>query len=108
MSFGLRVLPAADADVDEIATFIALDSIDQAIRFYDAANATYKMIVEAPSRWSLYRFTHPRLNDIRKRAVLGFANHLVFYRIDADMVEIVRVLHGARDLSSIFDASTES
>lgn len=48
MNFGLRVLPAADADVDEIAAFIALDSIDPAIRFYDAINATYKMILEAP------------------------------------------------------------
>jgi len=44
---------------------------------------------------------HPRLNDLRKRSVKGFDSYLVFYRIDADMVEIIRVLHGARDIPSL-------
>ncbi|HEY2587691.1 MAG TPA: type II toxin-antitoxin system RelE/ParE family toxin [Tepidisphaeraceae bacterium] len=105
MTFGLRVRPAADTDVDEIAAYIARDSVEQALRFYDAVNATYKMILEAPHRWPLYGLTHSRLKEIRKRAVAGFPNHLVFYRIDADMVEIVRVLHGARDLPSVLGGS---
>lgn len=103
MTFRLRVLPAADADVDNIATYIALDSLDQAMRFLDAANATYRMIIEAPGRWPVYELADPRLNDIRKRAVVGFINHLIFYRIDADVVEIVRVLHGARDIPAVLD-----
>jgi len=41
MTFGLRILPAADDDVDEAAAFIAKDSLDAALNFYDAANATY-------------------------------------------------------------------
>ena len=106
MEFGLRVLPAADSDVDDLAEYIAQDSIEQAMRFYDAVNATYKMILQAPERWALYGFTHPRLSDLRKRSVLGFPNHLVFYRIDADIVEMVRVLHGARDLPALFNSMT--
>lgn len=102
MNFRLRVLSAADQDVDEIAEYIADDSIDQSTRFLDSLNATYKLILEQPHRWPLYGFVHPRLKDIRKRAVTGFTNHLVFYRIDTEMVEIVRVLHGARDLPTIF------
>src|SRR5438105_1418643 len=102
MNFGLRVRPSADADVDEIAAYIARDSAEQAMRFYDAVNATYKMILEDPKRWAPYGFTDPRLSDVRKRSVLGFPNHLVFYRIDADMVEVARVLHGARDLPAVF------
>jgi plasmid stabilization system protein ParE len=39
--------------------------------------------------------------DLRKCSVDGFADILVFYRVDADMVEVIRVLHGARDLPSI-------
>ena len=80
-----------------------VNSAEQAMRFYDAVNATFKMILEDPKRWALYGLTHPPLSDLRKRSVLGFANHLVFYRIDADMVEVVRVLHGARDLPAIFE-----
>jgi toxin ParE1/3/4 len=103
MNFGLRILPEADDDVDDAALSIAQDSIEQAMRFYGAVNATYKMILESPRRWPLYGLTHARLSDLRKRAVLGFSNHLVFYWIDADAVEIVRVLHGARDLSALFE-----
>jgi toxin ParE1/3/4 len=104
MNFGLRILPAADHDVDEVAAYFAKESIEQATRFYDAVSATYKMILEAPNRWPFYGLTHPRLRELRKRSVVGFRNYLVFYRIDADMVEIVRVLHGARDLPAIFTA----
>ena len=107
MTFSLRVRPAADADVDGIATYIALDSIEQAMRFLDSANATYQMILDAPGRWPVYEFTDPRLSDIRKRAVVGFPNHLIFYRIDAELVEIVRVLHGARDIPSVLDQPAE-
>jgi toxin ParE1/3/4 len=103
MIFGLRVLPSADDDVDDIAVNIGHDSVEQAMRFYDAVNATYKMILEAPGRWPLYELAHPRLGNLRKRSVLGFSNHLVFYRIDDDMVEIIRVLQGARDLPALFE-----
>jgi plasmid stabilization system protein ParE len=38
--YGLRILPAAVNDVDELAAFIAKNSIEQAIRFYDAVAIT--------------------------------------------------------------------
>jgi len=101
----LPILPAADADVDQTAEFIALDNLDAALRFYDAVDKTYRQLIEHPDRWPLYWLDHPRLADIRKRAVVGFRNHLVFYRIDADVVEIIRVLHGARDIHSILGES---
>ena len=104
MSFGLRILAEADGDVDDLAAYIAKDSIEQSMRFYDAVNATYKLILEAPNRWPLYGLKHPRLSDVRRRSVRGFPNHLIFYRVDADIVEIVRVVHGARDLPAIFQA----
>ncbi len=102
MTFGLRILPVADADVDDLAAYIAEDSIEQALRFFDAVQATLGLILEAPKRWPLYGFTNTRLRDLRKRSVLDFPNHLVFYRVDVDMVEVVRVLHGARDLPAVF------
>jgi plasmid stabilization system protein ParE len=87
MTFGLRVTPAADADADEIAAYIGHDSVEQAIRFYDALSEAYKIILEAPNRWPLYGLAHLRLKGIRKRGLPGFPNHLIFYRIDADRVE---------------------
>jgi toxin ParE1/3/4 len=98
MTYGLRILPAADADVDEAGAFIAQDNLDAALRFYDAVEKTYREIREHPKRWARYELNHPRLQELRKRSVIGFNKYLIFYRIDADMVEIIRVLHGARDI----------
>jgi toxin ParE1/3/4 len=107
MTFGLRILPAADADVDAAAFFIAQDSVETALRFYDAVEATFRLIREHPLAYARFEFDHPRLQDVRKCSVHGFASHLVFFRVDADMVEIIRVLHGARDLPEALREQTQ-
>ena len=101
MSYGLRISPAADADVDEAGLFIAQDNLDAALRFYDAIDQTYREIHDHPKRWPRYELDHPRLSEVRKRSVIGFEKYLVFYRVDADMVEIIRVFHGARDIPNV-------
>ena len=101
MNYGLRILPAADRDVDELGAYISRDSTDSALRFFESVAATYDLILEAPGSWPIYELAPSRLVDLRKRAALNFPNYLIFYRIDADMVEIVRVVHGARDIPSL-------
>lgn len=108
MSFRLRILPAADRDIDEIAMYIAAGSGRHAVRFYDAVARTCEMICDAPRRWAFYGFEHPRLRELRKRSVLKFQRFLIFYRVDADVVEIVRVVHGARDLPVLFGETPPS
>ncbi|MGD0137877.1 MAG: type II toxin-antitoxin system RelE/ParE family toxin [Tepidisphaeraceae bacterium] len=100
MNYKLRILPAADADVDDAALFIAKDNLTAALKFYDAVDQTYRRIREHPNRWPRYELDHPSLADLRKRSVAKFDNYLIFYRIEADVVEIIRVLHGARDIPS--------
>jgi plasmid stabilization system protein ParE len=36
-------------------------------------------------------------------AALSRRDYPIFYRVDADIVEIIRVLHGARDLPRILE-----
>jgi len=47
------------------------------------------------------------LSGLRSLPVQGFEKHLVFYRPPKEGIEVVRVLHGARDLDLLFDAETE-
>jgi plasmid stabilization system protein ParE len=54
MSYGLRILPAADADVDDIADYITRDSTDASLRFLDSVDETYRQISEHPERWPRY------------------------------------------------------
>ena len=110
MTYTLRILPAADRDIDEAARFIAQDNLDHALRLYDAVEVTFRMLSEQPQQWPLFGLDHPRLRDIRRCWVSGFRNPLVFYRVQQNVVEVVRVLHGARDIPAILHehASDES
>jgi toxin ParE1/3/4 len=48
------------------------------------------------------RFGLAELRNIRRMSISGFPKHLVFYRVEDREVLILRVLHGARDLESLF------
>lgn len=97
---GVRVTPAAELDIGRISQYLASTSLAIADEFIDAADRTMREIERNPGAGALYGFEDSRLHGIRRRAVEGFQNHLVFYREIGDGVEIVRVLHGARDVTA--------
>ncbi len=41
------------------------------------------------------------LTGLRRWRVPGFENHLIFYRVTEEAIEVIRVLHGARDIEGI-------
>lgn len=49
------------------------------------------------------RFSAPRFVGIRFLPCQGYPNHLLFYRELSDEVEILRILHGARNLPPLFE-----
>ena len=53
MSYSLRILPAADADVDAGAAYIARDNLEAALHFYDAIDTTYRQLLGHPKRWPI-------------------------------------------------------
>ena len=92
----------ADKDVDELALHIARDSQDAALRFLDAMEATFEQLAAMPELGGLWGFRNPRLAAIRVWQVQGFRHHVIFYRIAEPGIEIVRVLHAARDIDAVF------
>ncbi len=53
---------------------------------------------DRPSRGTPYRTKKAKLQGLRRLAVPGFKNYLIFYYDPPTYVEVVRVLHAARDL----------
>lgn len=47
------------------------------------------------------RFQSAALKRVRRWPVKGFDNWLIFYRPKRDGVEILRVIHGARDIENL-------
>ncbi len=60
-----------------------------------------------PGMGKICQFTNLQLVDVRQQAIKGFRKYLVFYRPTASGIEILRVIHGARDLAAIFDELDE-
>lgn len=86
----------AGRDLEEIEAFISLDNPDAAARLLVSVRETCALLARQPqlgrSRFELW----PGLR--------GFpvGNYLIFYRPAAEGIEVIRVLHGARDLPELF------
>jgi toxin ParE1/3/4 len=95
----LRRLKAAQ-DAEEIAEFIAKDSLAAAVRFLQNTESTLKDLAAFPGAGSPFESDHPELANLRFRRVKGFPNHVIFYVEHSNAIEVVRILYGARDLDT--------
>jgi len=106
MNLPIFPLPTATSDIDELHYFFLERDESLAEKFLESLSETYEMIANMPELGELYRFRAPAMKDARIRKVKNFPNHLIFYRIEADRIEILRVLHGARDYVNLFDGDS--
>jgi len=53
-------------------------------------------------------FIRSELSGVRSWTVTGFENYLIFYRPVEGGIEILRVVHGARDLENLFGTNFQS
>jgi toxin ParE1/3/4 len=96
----------AKDDLDEQALYIARDSVDTALRFLDAAEGAFERLRFLPEIGRRRDFIHPELSGVRCWPIPGFEKHLIFYRVDDSGLEVLRVLHSARDLAEILGPET--
>ena len=102
MRLRLDIKPRADKDLGDIAEYIAADSLDHAIRFLFAARQTMEFLTTSPRAGAEYELASGRrLKGLRKWGVRGFRNYLILYRVGNETIEIVRVVHGARDIPTL-------
>lgn len=91
----------AERDIDDIAEYIARDSVEVALRFYDATWRTFGQVAATPGLGRPRRIADPDLVGLRSASIEGFRPFLVFYLPTDFGVRILRVLHGARDLEVV-------
>lgn len=85
------ISPRARADLIEIWSYIADDSEANADAFIDKLNETIQV---------LGRHREELASGIQS---FPFGRYIIFYRAVTSAIEIVRVLHGARDIENIFE-----
>lgn len=102
----MRVLQRtrARADVLELVSYIASDNPKAAAALYDAYEGVLASLAQVPGSGRLYASRDPRLQGVRAVPVGRFRSYLLFYRRGEDTVEVLRVLHAARDIVSVLAA----
>ncbi|MFO0803020.1 MAG: type II toxin-antitoxin system RelE/ParE family toxin [Gemmataceae bacterium] len=84
----------AEADLDEITDYFSDRSPAAGLRFLNAFEKRCRLLAAFPRTGRL----RPELGSEVRSAAVG--NYIVFFREAADGIDVLRVLHGARDASA--------
>ena len=88
--------PLAAADILDIWDHIAEDSLDQADRWVDKLDEKFKLIATQPL---MGRARDELAVDLRS---FPFGRYIIFYAPIEGGIDVVRVLHSARDIDAAF------
>ena len=101
MSLKIVRLQKAREDIVEIAAWIMLDNTVAGDDFLSALEETLRMLSDQPMSGQIYKISDNL--ELRRFRVKRFGKYLLFYRAFDEHIELVRVLHGARDIPTLFD-----
>lgn len=86
--------PAAEADAIEIWAYIAQDNPDAADRLLNRFDQAFRLLLSQPLLGKSIEEFAPNLR------LIPIGNYLIFYRPTKEGIEIVRLLHGARNIGA--------
>jgi toxin ParE1/3/4 len=89
-----RLTPAAEVDLDSIATYIGERNSPAAVRLLEKFTRRWELLATQPHSGRARDDIGPDLRSV----IIG--NFIALYRVESDDVIIVRVLHGSRDLDT--------
>jgi len=69
--------------------------------FLESAELTFSQLAKTPKIGKKVSLLALSQQEIRQWQIKNFKNHLVFYQIREKNIEILRILHSARDLTDI-------
>ncbi len=93
----IRISPRARSDLTEIWSYIADDSVANADAFIDKLHDTIQVLANQSGSGRRREELAPGILSF------PFGRYIIFYRANQDVIEIVRVLHGARDIQTVFE-----
>lgn len=105
MRLSIKLRPQADRDIDEAAErYLYEANADLALKFLATVERTWDFLRDNPNAGSPQGWLASRLRGCRKwRIADPFQVYQVFYCPTDTHLDVVRVLHGARDLGALLD-----
>jgi toxin ParE1/3/4 len=92
--------PIARIDLAVCYGYIGERNPAMAHRFRQNAEATFAALARNPGLGEPYLVNNPRLAGLRCFRVKRFRNHLIFYLPIENGIDVIRVLHAARDIQT--------
>ncbi len=86
----------AEADLTDIWIFVARDNPTAADRLTDEIHDKCQLLAARPKMGRL----RPELAPSIRSFTVG--SYVIFYRVSTTGIEVARVLHGRRDIASVF------
>lgn len=96
----------AEEDLTEAYLYIGADSLAAAERLLDAVEDAVQFLLENPGAGRKREFLSPRAQGVQSWLVKGFQAYLIFYRVAGEDLEVVRFIHGARDIPRLLEDET--
>jgi toxin ParE1/3/4 len=102
MGLGLNIRNRATQDLRNQANYMLVNgTADRASAFLTAAEITFEQLRKTPQIGKVTQLVASQLGEIRQWRLKGFTDYLVFYKVQNDTVEILRIFNGTRDLADI-------
>jgi toxin ParE1/3/4 len=95
--------PQVIEDIIEIATFLAQENMEASDRFIHAVEEAFTLLAQMPEVGAVQELRTSEGNRIRRWRVKGFERFLIFYASSPEEIVVLRVLHGSRNLRSLFE-----
>jgi len=92
----------AENDLARITAYIRRNNPDAADAFEKAVMECVALLASHPHLGPKPRFTFAKHPNLRFWVITRFPNYLIFYEDEPESVNVVRVLHGARDPERVF------
>jgi len=103
----VKVLYRQSASDDVLRQFryylVAANLPEVAVRFRDAVRRTVQSLRLHPLVGPRYSSSNPQLQNLRSWPVAGFEAIRIYYLVDEDIIDIIRILHGKRDVKHILE-----
>jgi toxin ParE1/3/4 len=97
--------PRARIDLlEQFVYFGETESVELAERYFTAVDETCALLIKQPRIGGFYDSGISELAGLRRIPVKGFENYLIFYLPHSGGIDVIRVIHGARDIENLFRA----
>ena len=101
MTYKLIQRESARRDILAIIDRIADDNPSAAAAVYEAYEYSLELLKTTPDIGRPYQSPDPRLAHVRVRPIHRFRNYLIFYRHIGEVIEVLHIWHGARNIPAL-------